>query len=216
MFRSKLKLFKSLDTLKILTFWKILQTDNILLLDSGYFEGKRYNKREQNDIKEVWERLYDEYYLLRNDGKSKRELEKAFESNEVKWKLKCLDTSIRSFMILKSVENTINVDKLYQMRKEMYDTLKLINKRIKFNHFSSIQEDIDYVKKFYVSMQNTYNLNYKPKDKVYKSQIDNVYKVVANVESWLDGKTLDIDNIVVSHWLAYEEQVINKQKKDGK
>jgi len=101
------------------------------------------------------------------------------------------------------------------MRKEMYDSLGLINSRIKFNHFSSVSEDIIYINKFFTAMQNTYNLNYKPKEKVNKEQVVNVYDVVENANGWLE-RNIPIADMVVSHWIAVEKQVLDKQKRSKK
>ena len=97
----------------------------------------------------------------------------------------------------------------------MYESLSIINSRIKFNHFSSVSEDIQYLTKFYNALQNKYNINYKPKEKINKEQVKNVYEVVANAESWLE-RPIPINEMVVAHWLALEKQVINKQKENGK
>ncbi|QQV90414.1 hypothetical protein Harreka1_7 [Olleya phage Harreka_1] len=215
MFRKKLSIHKSLDTLKILTFWDIIKKDNALLLDVEYFEGKKYKKAELNLISSTWALLYDEYFVLRNDSISKRELEKGFESNEVKIKIIAINSAIESFKVLKRVEKDLHIDDIYNKRREMYESLSIINSRIKFNHFSSVSEDIQYLTKFYNALQNKYNINYKPKEKINKEQVKNVYEVVANAESWLE-RPIPINEMVVAHWLALEKQVINKQKENGK
>ena len=215
MFKRKLKIHKSLDTLKILTFWDIIKNDNAFMLDVEYFEGKKYKKHEANEVLSNWSLLYDEYFVLRNDSLSKRELEKGFESNELKIKIIAINSAIESFGVLRRVQNDLSSDIIYEKRKEMYESLQIINNRIKFNHFSSISEDIEYLTKFYNALQNKYNLNYKPKKEIQENQIKNVYDVVANAESWLD-RPIPINEMVVSHWLALEKQVIQKQKENGK
>ncbi len=215
MFKRKLKIHKSLDTLKILTFWDIIKNDNAFMLDVEYFEGKKYKKHEANEVLSNWSLLYDEYFVLRNDSLSKRELEKGFESNELKIKIIAINSAIESFGVLRRVQNDLSSDIIYEKRKEMYESLQQINNRIKFNHFSSISEDIEYLTKFYNALQNKYNLNYKPKKVIEDNQIKNVYDVVANAESWLE-RQIPINDMVVSHWLALEKQVISKQKQNGK
>lgn len=215
MFKRKLKIHKSLDTLKILTFWDIIKNDNAFMLDVEYFEGKKYKKHEANEVLSNWSLLYDEYFVLRNDSLSKRELEKGFESNELKIKIIAINSAIESFGVLRRVQNDLSSDIIYEKRKEMYESLQKINNRIKFNHFSSISEDIEYLTKFYNALQNKYNLNYKPKKVIEDNQIKNVYEVVANAESWLE-RQIPINDMVVSHWLALEKQVISKQKQNGK
>lgn len=211
MFR-KLHIYNSLDTLKILTFWNIISEDNIYLLDKNYKEGKKFSKREQDTIDFTWSKLQDDYFTLRTDSKSKMDLEKSLDGLDVVRKLTALDTALKSLKTISLLIGLEDEEEIYKKRKLLYSKLEKVNHRIKFNHFRTINEDFEYLTKFYLSLQNTYNLNHKKKKKNEKEQVRNVYKVVANVESWLDGKNLDMDNMVVSRWLAYEEQVINKQK----
>ena len=67
-------------------------------------------------------------------------------------------------------------------------------------------------------MQNTYNLQFKKQEKRIEKEVANVYDVVANFESWLGNRQINIDDVVVSRWIAYEKQVIKKQReqKNGK
>lgn len=211
MLNKKLNIFKSIDTLKIITFWKILQDKNVFLLDLDYYDGKKYSKRKTKQINDIWVRLYDEYYILRDDSKSKLELTKSFKGLKIKAEILYIKKAIESFELLLDQEFNIPGEEIYKMRRKMYDSLIKINSRIKFQHFNSLALDIEYLSKFFNSMQNSYNLNYKKEEEVTEGQVKNMYNVVANAEDWV-GRGLDIENMVVSHWLAVERQVINKQK----
>jgi len=217
LFKRQDNYFKSIDTLRILTFWKILKDKNPFLLDLDYFEGKRYTKRQKNEIDQIWTRLYDEYFILRDDSISKTQLIKSFEGLQLKANILLLKHSIDAFHLLNNEAHRMPYDKLYSMRFKMYESLKIISSKIQFQHFNSVDLDIKYLTKFYNSMYNSYQLNHKKEETVNKEQIKNVYSVVANAESWM-GRSLNIDTMVVSHWLAVERQVLNKQKaeKNGK
>ena len=218
MFR-KLHLYKSLDTLRILTFWKIIKDNNPLLLDKEYFDGKKYSKSKLKEINNTWQLLYDEYFILRDDSISKREFEKHFDGLILKARILNLYNIIKAFDLLKNDSGTIPDKYIQEKRLMLYKQAENISKKIKVQYFNDLDLDIDYLIRFYNSMQNSYNLNYKPKQQVDEKQIKNVYDIVANIESWLE-RSIDIETLSVEHWLAYEKQVNTKQKlakqKDGK
>ena len=216
MFKKKIKVFDSLDTLLILRFWKIINDDNIKLLDVDYKEGKKYSKKDIALLEKTWENIQDDYFDIRTDSKSKMDMEKSFDGLKVIKKLIAFETAIKSLKIIDMLIGLVDDVEIYEKRKELYDNLQKVNKRVKFNHFFSLEQDKEYFNKFYSSLQNTYNLNFKKKEKNDKEQVRNVYTVVANMESWLDGRTLDLETMVVARWIAYEEQVIQKQKNDAK
>lgn len=79
--------YKSLDKLKILTFWQIIKDKNILLLDFDYVEDKKYSKEQLKELEDTWLRLYDEYYILLNDSKSKYKMNKTFDELKTRDKI---------------------------------------------------------------------------------------------------------------------------------
>lgn len=202
--------YKSLDKLKILLFWDILKTGNVCLLDIDYYDGKRYNQDVKHELTKEWERLYDEYFLLRNDTKSKAELNKGFDGVKLLTQINLVQSHLNLFRELYILEGHLRQDEVYKKRMDLYKTLKDTYSGTKPQLFNSVDLDIEYVGKLHRGLQNSYNLNYKPLDKVYDEQVQNVYDVLANVESWLE-RSLPIDDITVSRWLAYENQVIKKQ-----
>jgi len=209
--------FKSLDTLKILKFWDIVKSSNVCMLDLDYYEGKRYSNDKKHELQQIWDRLYDEYFILRNDSLSKFELEKHFKGLVLGAKIVNLTYGINIIESLKRIQNAFTQQEIMQKRVDLYNNLKEIHPKIQYQYFNSLDLDRDYLLKFKNALQNSYNINHKPKEKVMQEQVNNVYKVVANVESWLE-RSLPIDEITVSRWLAYEQQVLDKQKavKNGK
>jgi hypothetical protein len=208
---NKIHLFNSLDTLKILRFWDIIKNNNIYLLDFDYFDGKEYSKNEVNEIEVLWNRLYDEYFILRDDSMSKAELSKSFDGLLLQAKIVNLSYALNALYDLKEIQGYLTQEQILNKRKELYATLIKVHPKIQYQLFNSVELDIDYILKFKNSLQNSYNFNYKPKEKVNDEQIKNVFDIVANVESWLE-RSLPVDDISVSRWLAYEKQVIQKQK----
>lgn len=212
MFRfKKLHIHKSLDTLRILDFWNIVKHQNPFLIDIDYREGKKYSVEEQQLISDEWKRLYDEYFMLRDDGKSKSELTKGLKGLVVKANMINISHAIKAMLMLKNISGLLRKEDLYAKRQSVYDIVNGSSKKNTFNPFNSIDQDLQYFTRMYNSLKNTYNNRYKSMDTVVKDQVSNVYDVVANAESWLE-RNLSINDMVVSHWLALEKQIVQKQK----
>jgi hypothetical protein len=214
----RLKLYNSLDTLKILTFWKIIQDKNILLLDFDYYDGKKYTDKDVKLIQSNWDNLYDEYYNLVNDSKTKHKLSKAFKELQTRSKINEIKNYIDFLISLKKGIGYVEEEIILKYEQQVYANLKKVDKRIKPKLFDGIDVNIQYLDKFLSALINTYNRDNENVKKEVEKQISNVYDVVASVESWLE-RSLPIEEISVTRWLAYEKQVKNKQKaskKNGK
>jgi len=211
--------YKSLDKLKILTFWQIIKDKNILLLDVDYSDSKKYSKKQLNELEELWLRLYDEYYILLDDSKSKFKMDKTFEElklrdkiNQIKHNYDFLNKDLRSLIGLIPDEDIVKYE------QETYARLKLIDKRIKPLYFDGINANLKNLDRVMKSMINRYNIDHKESLKEVEKEIQNVYDVVANAESWLE-RSIPIDDMVTSHWIAIQNQIKQKQKaqqKNGK
>jgi len=210
--------YKSLDKLKILTFWKIIQDKNILLLDFDYFYGKEYTKEQKEEIEQTWLKLYDEYYILVNDSKSKYNLDKSFEELRLRDKINQVKQNYDFLIVLNDNKLRLKPEDIQKYEQETYRNLVRIDKRIKPLFFKGIEANLKNLDRVLKSLINRYNTDNKNNKKEVEKQIQNVYDVVANAESWLE-RNLDIDNMVVSRWIAYEKQIKDKQKaqkKNGK
>lgn len=215
--RKKLHLFNSLDTLKILTFWKILQEKNIFLLDFDYKEGKKYNNSEKSEIEVLWRRLYDEYFVLRNDAKNKAELDKGFKELKLKEQIILVQEVYNALVGLNNQKGLLPEDIIIKHEQKLYSVLKVISPKIKPKLFDGIEANLKNIERVINAMRNTYNLSYKKQEKIVEKQIKNVYTVVVNAESWLE-RSLDVEDMPTSKWIEIEKVVAHKIKKakDGK
>lgn len=210
--------YKSLDKLKILTFWQIIKNKNILLLDFDYYDGKKYTKDQQNEIEQTWLRLYDEYYVLLNDSKSKFKMDKTFSELKQRDKINQVKNNYDFLVTLISYRGLLPDKDIDKYEQETYRNLIRIDKRIKPLFFDGLEANIKNLDRVLKSLINKYNIEHKDNVKEVTKEIDNVYEVVASAESWLE-RNLNINDMVVSHWIAIEKQVKNKQKasqKNGK
>ena len=204
----KLHLYTSLDKLKILSFWAIIKEKNILLLDFDYFNGKKYTAEQQNEIESLWFRLYDEYFLLTNDNKSKFELNKSFSELKIRDKITQIKNNFDFLSHLKAFKDTLDITSYEQ---ETYERLKKIEPKIRLKYFEGIDENLIVLDRVMKSLINQYNIEHKQNETKIEKEIKNVYEVVANAEDWLE-RSIPIDDMVVTHWIAVRNRVIEKQK----
>ncbi len=203
--------YKSLDKLKILTFWDIIKHKNVLLLDFDYFDGKKYTEEQKNELELTWLRLYDEYYVMLDDSKSKFKMNKTFDELKLRDKINQIKNNYDFLVMICGYVGQMPNDMLDQYIQETYKRLIKIDKRIKPKFFDPVTDNLKMLDRFINSLINTYNQVHKDNVKSVESEINNVYDVVANAESWLE-RNLNINDMVVSHWIAIEKQVKQKQK----
>lgn len=211
-------IFQSLDKLKILTFWEIIKTKNVLLLDSEYYEDKAYKKEQLEFIDNVWLKLYDEYFIMLNDSKSKFSMDKSFNELKQRDKITQVKNNYDFLATLLGYVGVLPDEDIIKYEHEVYANLKKIDKRIKPILFEGIHANLMNLDKVLKSLINRYNQEHKDNAKEVTKEIDNVYEVVASAESWLE-RNLNINDMVVAHWIAIEKQVNQKQKasqKNGK
>lgn len=209
--KGKIRLNDSLDTIKILLFWDIIKTKNYAMLDIDYKKSKQYTQKELELCELVWFRLFDEYYLLREDSTTKANLVKSFDELKLHEKITQIKNAIDFLETLKGWIGVIEEDDILKYEQQCYAMLKKIDSRIKPKLFDGINPNIENLGKVLKSFINQYNISFKESEKIVKKEVKNVYEVIANAESWLE-RNLDVENMTVSRWIAYEKQIAEKQK----
>ena len=204
-----LRLNKSLDQIKILTFWEILKTGNILLLDAKYKENKYYSKKSLAKIKETFSKLYDEYFKLRDDFASKEVIKNKYEALKYARIITHLKQNIDFLLILKKHEKNHKKINITELEYKTYDRVKSVNSRIKIEPIKGIDYNVGIISKFILSLTNRLNEINANQKKTEKKEVSNFYETVAYAESWLE-RSLDVNNMVVSHWVALEKQIQQK------
>lgn len=207
-----IKYHKSLDTLKILTFWDIIKYKNMFLLDVDYKENKQYTKSHLKELEDTWLKLYDEYYIMLNDSQSKHKMNKTFDELKIRDKINQIKYNYDFLVSLLKYADDIDTTKYEQ---ETYKRLKVIDERIKPKYFEGIEANLKNLDRVIKALVNKYNLEHKENVKTVQKEIDNVYEVVASAESWLE-RSLPINEMVVSHWIAIQKQIKLKQKSQQK
>lgn len=211
---TKLHLYNSLDTLKILTFWEIIRTKNACLLDFDYFEAKKYTPEQQNEIAGLFIRLYDEFYVLRDNTESKRVIDKGFDDMTIDSQILNIEQNRLFLVQLKEFVGILPDNQIKENAQRTYDRLKglpSIGSKIKLKYDASLDDNIKLLERVMNALHNTKSLNADKVEKKVKEEIKNVYEVVGWVEAELN-RNLIIEDIVCSRWIVYENQALEKQR----
>lgn len=211
-----LQVYNSLDELKILTFWKIIQTGNIFLLDKNHSEKRMYKDKELNYLLEVWNKLYDDYYKLQDDPKQRAKMTKSKESITLKFKVKTLINLLNSYEVFFRYGSLLNTQEYVEKENEIFELFKALGFTQKISPFSTTKERLDLVTRYTKAVVGKYNRLQKEVESGTQKQIDNMYIQVVSIERVIERPIPNIENITVMQWIAYEKQandIIQAQKK---
>ena len=218
---TQIKYAKSLDNLKILTFWDIIKTKNLFLLDFDYNDSKEYSKKQSKEMVNTWSTLYDEYYVLTEDPTSRAKMSKTFDELKLRTKINQVKNNYEFLLQLLEFRGDFLEEDFKKYEQETYARLIIVERKIKPLYLDGVEANLNMLDKVLKALVNKYNQEHKEevdKLKQVDKEISNVYDVVASAESWLE-RNLDINTMVVSHWVALQKQIKNKQKaqqKNGK
>lgn len=211
-----LKSYDSLDTLKILTFWKINQTGNVFLLDKDFFEGKLYTEKESLHVQETWLRLQDEYYKIQNDPKQRAKMRTAKESLILQFKVKTLVNLLKSYEMFFQYSSLLNTKEYVEKENEIFELFKELGYSKKVNPFLSPSEKLDLVTRYTKAVIGKYQRTKENTQKGAKDEINNLYVQVVSIERIIERPIPNIEKITVMQWIAYEKQandIISAQQK---
>lgn len=209
---SKIDIKDSLDTVKILTFWEIQKTQNIYLIDSLWHKGKEYSNEQSDYINGIWSDLYDDYFKVKNDSRSMKYLRDLKEEAMLVFKIELLSNI---YTHLDTVQN----NKTFLTDDDYKDLIESARQSIfKIQTGVQLPPDVykikDVINKLLAGFVNRYNLQKKKVDSETNKKIQNVFEVVAAVGLALNMQ-LNVNEMSVSEWLAYESMAITKLKKHG-
>lgn len=210
---ARVTFIKNLDALNILRFWKIAQTNKYVLLDVEYSDYRTYSKAQKLRAEEQWLRLYDEYFILRDDSKSKSDLEWMFKGAILKAKINLLEELIKFAYSVKELERILPFQEIQQKKEEIVMMVKeQITDKVILASLQPINLLIDDLQRMKAGFSNRHRLYYKSNEQEFKDQLRNVFDVIANVNQWLDGILPRPQEMSVTEWLAYEKMCLKKQE----
>lgn len=211
-----LKVYDSLDTLKIITFWKINQTGNIYLLDKNFFEGKLYTNKEVIYIQELWLRLQDEYYKLQNDPKQRAKLRTSKERMLLMFKTQTIIHHLGFYERFFKYSELLDTKKFLEQEAELFNIFTKLGLNKKINPLALPQEKLRIVQKYTEAVIARLKRLQNEVEEDSKEEIQNIYSQVVSIEKIIDRPIPNIEEISVMQWIAYEQQakeIIQAQKR---
>ena len=184
----------------VLDFWKVLKTGDY---------------KQINLTEEQWNDLYDEYFLKKNDQKSKIFLKTLKEEALLVYRMD-LTKEVYNFLIFTMKQKPFFLN-LYSQRLEQVYKCAEDNLKIKIQRSQPEEVNLKQIERVYLALYNKYNIMQGNKEKKVNSEIQNIYKVVANVSAVI-GMQLNVKEMTLEEWMAYEEMANTKVKnqKDGR
>lgn len=208
-------IIRSLDKLNILVFWEILKSKNPYLLEGDYMEDKQYTEEEKQYIYQTWEIMYDSYFQLKKDGKSKLVLQQSYDLMLLAYKINNLEYIARTLQSLEDVKDILPEDDYLNHKQGLLSLIPKHEPDLTPKYFESIADNVELLGKMILALQNKYNRAKKDNDKEVSEQVENVYSVIVKVEKIID-RQITAEATSVMKWLAYEKQAndITKAKEE--
>lgn len=209
---ARVTFYKSLYKLNILRFLEIAKTSNYCLLDVEHNDYRVYSKSQKNRALEQWMMMYDEYFIVRDDSDSKQELVKMFERDALKGKIGLLGNVIKAMESLKKTEHILPRMEVHELKEQfLTEVTKHVNSKVIIARLQPTELIIEDLCRMRMGLQNTFNLYYKSKETVFEDQVDNVYRVMAHINQWIDGILPRPDQMCVMEFLEYERICLKRQ-----
>lgn len=205
-------IIQTLDELLILDFWAIMDKRKpVTILDKDFTKDKEYTADELNELNTIWLRMYDEFFVLKNDGHSHKMLidykDELIIVSRVRRAMIIIDTLTWLF----SIKEDMNEKQYYELEHVALKEIKESEPKFGINYMLPLTQNIDKIRKGITALENLYNRKKKHVDRNVKAEIKNVYTVVAKVGTILEMQ-LDVKTMPVTEWIAYEQLAMEKQK----
>lgn len=203
-------LYKDLQKLPILRFWAVVKSNNYLLLDTDYFEGKIYSPQQVLELRNLWGKLYDEYYNLKKNYSSTKAMDACTSASLLLTKIELLRSNLNSLVYLYENYNLIPNSTFIDLKQEMLHNFTVVENRITPQYFGSLEANYTLVSDFIESLEMTYAIENPKAEKLVEDEVANVYKRAAKVGDALSGMYFDIEKMSVMAWEGYEEAAVEK------
>ena len=205
-----ISIYRNLKEIKSDIFHEIKFTGNIYLVDKNYDEDRVYTKSEILKLSTGWYKLYDEYFEKTDDYNFRKELKNKDLTLELLLKIKLIDSVIDILESLDKHKENIPLDTYLKTIASLGNSLKRVDKYIKFDSTKDIKPQIEDIKAVKGGLQTRYELLFKEDLKVDKKSIMLYYDMRAYIEQVLERNLPEVINML--QWIAYEKLYKNKLK----
>lgn len=210
--KSSLDIFRSLSTLRYLLFLQILRDGNIYLIDRRWYPDKKYQPTQDQEIKDTWAQLQDDYFEQRDNLQNKIYLRQNAEKLKQMMRITVLEELKKSIAFLDLIRFVIDEGDWIKKKFEVVEQIKKTSPRYRANQFSETFELLKDVEAMIKSATNVYNERVKNVENAVDKKEINGYKVLAHLSRVL-GLTINMNKITVAEFIGYEEVAQEMQQK---
>lgn len=207
-------IYQNLKSINVSTWYEILETQNICLLDKNYSEDKKYSEIQIRQISSIFAELYDDFFIRLNNRKAKANLLNSQDKMMLSVKLMVLQECLNTLIFIS--QNYSKIPKAYQKELNIYQTIQSISKNTKFVENNTLSDNIqkvrDLINANQLSFDRKYSENVKEQNYTFEKQVVDVEQVL--------GRSLNIKECSVIQWIGYinkvQEIIKAKEKENGR
>lgn len=204
------KIYNSIQDLKILVFWQIVNTGDHLYLYKKHKDNIKYTAAEEQAAYNIWVTISDEYFVLKKDEKAKIYLEKRNEELKLKTRIELYREAVESLIL--AHEQSFYIDKISASKliEKAYETIKKVEPKTKIDPIKSVDTNIDTCTDVITAMISKYNRKFKEVKEILQEEVADSYQLIANVEDILDRNIGNVNKMCVAQYVAYERNAKRK------
>ena len=206
----------NLESLKIIDFWKIVDTNSVELLDINHIVSRKYTDYEVGLLNMHWSKLYDEFYEYRNNKSGKYLMNKNFELVKLSLQLELLSDIENRLILLMEMQENKNLAKFISTRTiECINNFKKLYPRVKIGMFDNCSEVLDIVQSVIKSQVNIFDEKRGTSEKAVTKLKETIYDVVAIMSKAL-GYNLNINTMSCMEFIGHENTINSTTAKQTK
>lgn len=207
-----ISVLKNLEECSIVLFTKILETKEYTRLIKGYDSEVEYTEEVKEQCAEMWTRLFDDYFILKNDGRAKNSIKKHSDGGKLYIKISMVQQALDVLVVIEKAINAKSKDteKLIKLRQEVIRPILQVAPRFKINLLDGTDKWIIQLTKLHNSFTNELGLIEKRVDQVTEKAKSNIYQSLVSIQNVLGYAIGDFEKINVPYFVELEKSAISK------
>lgn len=202
----------SLELLKVVQFWKIVETNNIESLNINHKTGVKYSEEQIILLAEHWKNLYDDFYDRRNSKSGKYTFAKNIEIARLSLILDILGDIENRLIILNNMVGSKELIVFVTIRlNEAIEDLKKLHPKVKVPMFSTPLEVLTIVQSVIKAQTNIFDEKVGVVEKTVAKQKETIFDIIA-IMSKILGYRLDVSTMSCMEFIGHENAINSMSK----
>lgn len=205
-------IYQNLKDISIELFSEILTDGNTLLLIKDYDSNAEYSDEVIEKCGATWVKLFDEYFVLKNDGRARNSIKKHSETGKLFQKMRAIELCVSVLGNLRNISRAEaeKEDVLIEMKQKALRSVIDLDPRIKINVFDDYETIINRLVKINNSYLNEFNLIEKRVKQEGQKARNSIYQSIVDIQNVLGYSLGDVKAINVPMFIALEKSALTK------